>query len=182
MNWTLSAQRRPDLSPEPQEPHRRPPWVLNYSHIYTFMWPDLCRGWNPVYMILFAHWSVWTSEKKQQQNIVLRIIHCLFQQQHNKVGVCSFVFWSTFSSSRWTFGFSGCLEELFLKLKLFKNTNVTVKINSGHSFHACSGDIHTTDHGCYGQGYGWALIPPLISDDHLTATETLWLQRSKDGD
>lgn len=40
-------------------------------------------------------------------------------------------------------------------------------------FYAGSGDIHTTDHGCYGQGYGWALIPPLISDDHLTATETL---------
>lgn len=38
-----------------------------------------------------------------------------------------------------------------------------------------SRDIHTTDHGCYGQGYGWALIPPLI-DDHLTATETRWLQ------
>ena len=70
----------------------------------------------------------------------------------------------------------------FWNENFLKNTNVTAKINSGHSFHACSGDIHTTDHGCYGQGYGWALIPPLISDDHLTATETLWLQRSEDGD
>lgn len=41
-----------------------------------------------------------------------------------------------------------------------------------------SRDIHTTDHGCYGQGYWWALIPPLI-DDHLTATETRWLQASE---
>lgn len=48
IKWTLSAQRHLDLSSELQEPHCRPPRVLNYYHIYTCMQPA----------ILFAYWPV----------------------------------------------------------------------------------------------------------------------------
>lgn len=46
-----------------------------------------------------------------------------------------------------------------LKLKLLKSC-CTLSAAKGTQISSCSWNIHTTDHGCYGQGYGWALIPP----------------------
>lgn len=186
MKWTLAAQRHPALSPQPQEPRHHPLWAPNYYHIYTFMWLDLCRAWNPVYIILLSHCS---GECRILKNTKVKYCFELLAVSFRNVLPV------TAAAEP-----SGSLFSLFWSALLFYSLVPPAVWGSGFEIKTLrtqmlmwiiSSCVFTSAEEIFVMRYShhrpwllksqlWvALIPPLI-DDHSTATETRWLQLSED--